>query len=201
MPKLLAIYGSPRRGGNTATLLNAAVAGAEEAGADVQKVVLRDLKMSPCLEIYGCQKTGRCAINDDFQQLYDDMLASDGIMLASPIMFYTVSAHTKIFMDRCQSLWVRKYWLEKMPFGQGPIKRRGLFIAAGATHGKKLFEGALLTVRYFADCLDMAITRQVLLRGLDFVGDVQKHPEFLEQAHQAGSGLVEDIKEGRIAPA
>jgi len=53
---LLAIYGSPRRRGNTATLLNAAVEGARDAGAGVETVVLRDLKISPCLEIYGCKK-------------------------------------------------------------------------------------------------------------------------------------------------
>lgn len=193
MPKLLAIYGSPRRKGNTATLLDQAAAGAEEGGAEVQKVVLRDLKMSPCLEIYACQKTGRCAINDDFQQLYDDMLACDGVMLASPIMFYTVSAHTKIFMDRCQSLWVKKYWLEKTPFGQGPCTRKGLFISVGATRGEKLFDGAVLSVKYFADCLDMEITRSLLYRGLDFQGDVDGHPEYLAEAKAAGLVLARSL--------
>lgn len=67
MPKIVAIYGSPRRKGNTATLLKRAVEGATEEGADVEEIVLRDLKMSPCLEIYGCKKDGRCAIKDDFQ--------------------------------------------------------------------------------------------------------------------------------------
>lgn len=193
MPKLLAIYGSPRLEGNTSTLLKEAVAAARQAGAQVSEVFLRDLDMMPCMEIYGCKETGRCAIDDDFQGLYDAMLASDGIMLSSPIMFYAVSAHTKIFMDRCQSLWVRKYWIDKMPFGKGPIKRRGLFISVGATQGPKLFDGALMTVKYFADALDMAITRTVLCRGLDFEGDVLKHPDYLQQAREAGEGLVADI--------
>ena len=47
MPKIVAIYGSPRRKGNTATLLKRAVEGATEEGADVEEIVLRDLKMSP----------------------------------------------------------------------------------------------------------------------------------------------------------
>jgi len=59
MEKILAIHGSPRRKGNTSMLLQKAVQGAKEAGADVEEIVLRDLKMSPCLEIYGCKKTGR----------------------------------------------------------------------------------------------------------------------------------------------
>jgi multimeric flavodoxin WrbA len=105
MVKILALYGSPRRKGNTATLLSQSVKGAREQGAEVQEVVLRDANISPCLEIYGCKKHGRCVINDDFQSLYDMILSSHGIMLASPIFFYTVSAHTKILMDRSVSLF------------------------------------------------------------------------------------------------
>ena len=108
MLKILAIYGSPRRNGNTAVLLQKAVQGAKEAGAKVEEVVLRDLKMSPCLEIYGYKKDGRCVIKDDFQNVYDQILSCEGLMLASPIFFYTVSAYTKILMDSSQSFWVKK---------------------------------------------------------------------------------------------
>ncbi|MGD9309233.1 MAG: NAD(P)H-dependent oxidoreductase, partial [Desulfosarcina sp.] len=62
MKEIAAIYGSPRRKGNTSTLLQQAVRGARDAGAQVTEIVLRDLKMSPCLEIYGCKKTGHCVI-------------------------------------------------------------------------------------------------------------------------------------------
>ena len=110
MAEILAISGSPRRKGNSASLLDRAVQGALDGGAKVEKIVLRDLKMSPCLEIYGCKETGRCVIKDDFQKVYDQLLACRGLILASPIFFYTVSAHVKILMDRCQSLWVKKYW-------------------------------------------------------------------------------------------
>jgi len=186
MANLLAIYGSPRRKGNTTLLLKRAVEGAKEAGADVEEIVLRDLKMSPCLEIYGCKGTGRCAIRDDFQAVYDKLLACDGLMLASPIFFYTVSAHTKILMDRCQSLWVKRYWLEKAPFGKKEFKRKGLFISAGATRGKKLFDGVLLTVRYVFDALDMELWNSLLYREMDLEGDVLKHPEYLVEVYTAG---------------
>ena len=188
--KILAIYGSPRRRGNTSLLLKQAVTGARQAGAEVEEIVLRDLKMSPCLEIYGCKKDGRCVIRDDFQQVYDQLLACQALMLASPIFFYAVSAHTKILMDRCQCLWVKKYWIEKVPFGQGEIKRRGLFISVGATGGKRLFDGALLSLRYFFDILDMEVWRTLLYRRLDLEGEVLQHPEYLEEAFQAGRELA-----------
>ena len=188
--KVLAIHGSPRRRGNTSLLLNQAVEGARHAGAEVEEIVLRDLRMAPCLEIYGCKKDGRCVIQDDFQGVYDQLLACQGLMLASPIFFYAVSAHTKILMDRCQSLWVKKYRIEKAVFGQGEIKRKGLFISAGATGGKKLFDGALLSVRYFFDVLDMELWRTLLYRSLDEEGEILRHPEHLEEAYRTGRELA-----------
>ena len=103
-------------------------------------------------------------------------------MLASPIFFYAVSAHTKILMDRCQSLWVRKYWIDGVPFGERRGSRKGLFISAGATRGKKLFDGVLLSIRYFFDALDVEVWRTLLYRGLDLEGDVLSHPDYLEEA-------------------
>jgi multimeric flavodoxin WrbA len=194
MAKILAIYGSPRRKGNTSLLLNNAVKGAVEAGADVEEIILRDLKMSPCLEIYGCKETGRCVIQDDFQQVYDKLLLCQGLMLASPIFFYTVSAHTKILMDRCQSLWVKRYWLKKNTIEQPNATRRGLFISVGATKGKRLFEGTLLSIRYFFEILDMELWRSLLYRSLDLEGDILGHPDYLLEALRSGKELVQAIE-------
>jgi multimeric flavodoxin WrbA len=193
MKNILAIYGSPRRKGNTTLLLDHAVQGALETGARVEKKVLRDLRMSPCLEIYGCKKTGRCVIQDDFQEVYDQLLACNGLMLASPIFFYTVSAHTKILMDRCQSLWVKKYWIDHIPYGQKNLKRKGLFISVGATKGKRLFEGTILSVRYFLDVLDIELSKAFCYRELDFEGDVLKHPEYLQEVYEAGKEFASMI--------
>ena len=193
MAQILAVYGSPRRQGNTATLLKRAVSGAVDAGAQVNEINLRDLKMSPCLEIYGCKKDGKCVIKDDFHQVIDQILSAQGLMLASPIFFYTVSAHTKILMDRCQSLWVKKYWIDKVPYGQWTPIRKGLFISVGATKGKKLFDAMLLTVKYFFDVLDMELWRSLLYRSLDFEDDVLKHPEYLEEAYQAGKEFAQAL--------
>ena len=193
MTTILAIYGSPRRKGNTSLLLRKAVEGARAAGGQVEEIVLRDLRMSPCLEIYGCKHTGRCVIKDDFQSVYDRLSQCQGLILASPIFFYTVSSHTKMLMDRCQSFWVKKYWLQKNATDRRNLIKKGLFISVGATKGKRLFEGALLTVRYFLETLDMGLWRSLLYRGLDFEGDVLKHPEYLEEAYTSGRELVEAL--------
>jgi len=98
-----------------------------------------------------------------------------------------------MLMDRCQSFWVKKYWLQKKATDRRNLIKKGLFISVGATKGKRLFEGALLTVRYFLETLDMGLWRSLLYRGLDFEGDVLKHPEYLEEAYTSGRELVEAL--------
>jgi len=63
----------------------------------------------------------------------------------------------------------------------------------GATRGKKLFDGMLLSVRYFFDVLDMELWKALLYRQLDFQDDVLKHPEYLEEAFTAGKRFVSAI--------
>jgi multimeric flavodoxin WrbA len=179
--KILGICGSPRRGGNTEVLLKEALNGAEETGAKVEEIFLRDKTISPCLEIYGCKEDGRCVIEDGFQEVAEKMIGADAFILASPIFFYTVSAHTKMLMDRCQSFWVKRYLL-KMDIAPGRPRRKGAFISVGATRGKRLFEGVTLTVRYFFDALDVDLWDTLLGRG---VRDPNQFYPFLLEANRA----------------
>lgn len=199
MVSIAAVFGSPRRKGNTSTLLRQAIAGARDAGAAVEEIVLRDLTMSPCLEIYGCKKAGTCVIKDDFKTIEALFSRIDGLIIASPIFFYTVSAHTKILMDRCNSLWVKKYWIDKRPFGEKNYPRKGLFISVGSTKGKRLFDGAVLSIRYFMDALDMELYDTLLYRGIESEGQVAESPSRLQEAYQAGGNLVRALSAGPAA--
>jgi len=58
--KVLGIYGSPRKGGNTDQLLDKVLEGAQSSGAEVKKVYTRDLNLCGCIECGGCDKTGEC---------------------------------------------------------------------------------------------------------------------------------------------
>ena len=175
-------------GGNTEVLLEEAIKGAHEAGAAVEAVFLRDKTISPCLEIYGCKIDGRCVIEDDFHEVGDKMVEADALILASPIFFYTVSAHTKMLMDRCQSFWVKQYLLKK-PITPGRPRRRGAFISVGATRGRRLFEGVTLTVHYFFDALQVDLWDTLLVRGVDEKGAIFDHPEQIHAAYELGKRL------------
>lgn len=193
--RITAIYGSPRKDGNTDKLLKKFVQGVRDEGAEVVEFFLRDMNISPCREIYGCRKDGRCVIRDDFQIIADEMLKSNAIVVATPVFFYSVSAYTKAFIDRCQSLWVKKYWIDQVPFGKDEAKRLGVVISVGATSGKRLFDGILLTMRYFFDAVGAKLWATLFYRGLDDKDDVLNHPEYLQEAYAKGQELVRILRE------
>ena len=191
--KVLGILGSPRRGGNTEILLKAFLEGAAAGGAAVEEIRLRELKISPCLEIYHCFKDGTCPIKDDMAGLYDKLVAADVVALASPIFFYNVSAQAKAMIDRTQALWARRYVLKKeLPGGQGVL------LAVGATKGRLLFVGTRLTAKYFFDALNVSYAAEILVRGADEKGAIIEQPETLERARDLGRRLAQGEKFGPI---
>jgi len=192
--RVLGIMGSPRQQSNTDILLDKALEGAREAGAETEKVLVSKLKISPCLEIYACVKDGKCPVKDDMQLLYEKLLEADHVILASPIFFYSITAQAKALVDRCQALWARKHVL-----GMGKEdkrERRGAFISVGATRGEKLFDGAVLTVKYFFDAINVKYAGDLLIRGVDDKAEIAGHPAALEEAFRLGQGLVRPDKLG-----
>ena len=141
-----------------------------------------------CLEIYACLKDGRCAIKDDMQQVYEKLLEADHIAFASPIFFYGLTSQSKAIVDRCQALWVRRYVLD-MGGGDGRT-RRGVFISVGATRGERLFDGVVLTVKYFFDAIGVRYADELQIRGVDKRGEIKEHPTALSDAFELGKKLA-----------
>jgi len=197
--KVLGIYGSPRKGGNTELLLEEALKGAEAEGAEVERLRLTDFDIVPCKECLACYQDGNCILLDDMSKIYPKLLDADIIILASPIFFYGVTAWAKGLIDRCQALWARKYHLKDPSLGAEGKKRKGFFISAGGTKGQKVFEGAILTAKYFFDVLNAEYAGEVVVREVDAKGDILKHPEVLQQAFEAGRRLVLDLKKEKKA--
>ena len=145
--RVLAIAGSPRRGGNADLLLQEVIRGAESEGAEVKTVFISELAIAPCRHCDRCIETGRCAIEDDVQWIHSDLRRADRLVLASPIFFMGLTAQTKAMIDRCQALWALKYVL-KVPIAiNGGRERRGLFISVGGRRGADLFKPAIATVK------------------------------------------------------
>ena len=194
--RVLGIFGSPRKGGNTERLLEETLKGAEQAGAMVDRLRLADLNISPCRECHGCDLTGQCIIQDDMLNVFPKLLEADILILASPIFFYGITAWAKALVDRSQSLWVKKYLLKELSLSKEGRKRKGFFISVGATQGQRLFEGSILTVKYFFDAIHADYAGELVFRGLDAKGDILKQPEALQKAFEAGRKLVTDLHTG-----
>lgn len=103
--KVLGICCSPRRNANTEIMLQAALGKAQEEGAEVELVTLAGKTISPCDACRSCLKTGKCHIKDDMQDIYAKLLEADGIIFASPVYFWDVTAQAKALIDRTFALY------------------------------------------------------------------------------------------------
>ena len=102
--KILAVSCSPRKDGNTVTMLNEALKGAKSDGAEVELYSVAGKNIQPCDGCWGCTKTGKCHIKDDVAVLQDKMIAADGIIIGTPIYFWGMTAQAKTVMDRTIAL-------------------------------------------------------------------------------------------------
>ncbi|MEK7398508.1 MAG: flavodoxin family protein [Candidatus Poribacteria bacterium] len=188
--KVFGIYGSPRRKGNSDVLLDKALEGAESAGAEITKLYARDLKMSGCIECGGCDKTGKCVVKDDMQGVYPMLESADAIILSAPIFFYGVPSQAKAVIDRGQACWRKRMITKTKEQRKTYDSGKGYLIAVGATSGKTLFDGTILTAKYFYDALDMSYEGELLVRKVDKKGAILEHPEFLKEAYDMGINIV-----------
>jgi len=187
--KVLGITGSPRRGGNTDTLLAEMMRGAADKGAETKTLVLHDFNIGACHHCDFCYKAGICHIKDDMQMVFKELAAADRIILASPVQFMGVTGEMKVMMDRGQSIWARKYIL-KIPSLEPVKDRQGFFISVGARKTANLFEPSLAIVKSYFSVLNVKYTGDLLVPGIDEKGAILKHPDTLQLAYAAGQKLV-----------
>ena len=188
MARLTALLGSPRKGGNTDTLLEKALDAARASRVQVKKIVLNDLNIRPCQECSGCREKGICVIKDDMTVVYKALEEADSVLVASPIFFASVSAQTKTMIDRMQCFWVRKYVLHR----QNTLKKRsGAFIACGGFKKESFFNCAEKVIDTFFKVQDIDYIEGLFAGGVDSVGDMLKQEKMLKKAYDLGKRLTE----------
>lgn len=190
--RIIAFKGSPRRGGNTELLLDEAVRGARETGAEVKIYDLNMLSIRPCQNCGGCDKTGSCVIQDDMQAIHRDIRSADRFILASPIFFFGLSAQAKIMIDRCQAFWHEKY-VRKQPIQPGPHGRKGLLILVGGMKRNEKNEGfhcAEVTAKAFFRTINVQEHAVLSYDSVDAKGAIRGHPTAMKDAYEAGKELV-----------
>ncbi len=190
---VLGLQGSPRKKGNTAHLLAALMEAAAGCGAQTRTLCMATENIIPCRGCGYCEKKGVCVINDDFMSLEGFALLrrADVIISATPVFFYNMTAQLKAFIDRCQTLWSRKYIFRlKDPFA---AHRKGILLSVGATSGKNLFEAIEISNRYFFDAVAAASAGRLLYRKIEKAGDIQKVPELEKDIENIVKDLIQPL--------
>lgn len=193
---ILGLQGSPRKKGNSHYLLTTFMTEARKSGAITKVIDVTRRDIRPCLELIVCEKKGYCPIEDDMQrEIYALIRQADLIVMASPVFFYSVTAQLKALIDRCQTLWARKYKL-RLSDPNSPW-RRGLLLAVGATRGKELFTGLELTAKYFFDAVDAACEESLTYPGIEGPEDLKQHPDMPRQVSKEVKRLLAPFQSRR----
>ncbi len=99
--KIVAVLGSPRgKTGNTYRLIDSALRGAADAGAETSLIDITKKDISYCTGCGTCYSTGTCIHGDDYEEILDMILESDGIIPGSPVYINSVTAQLKTLFDR-----------------------------------------------------------------------------------------------------
>lgn len=183
--QVLVILGSPRRKGNSATLAERISRGAKSAGAEVETLFLQDLKISPCRGCNSCQKPDSkgCANKDDMQKIYPKLINADAWVIASPVYWFTMSAQTKIFMDRCYALTA---------YAKNPFVGKRIAIAMSYGDVDPFKSGCVNALRAFQDAFRYAGSKIVgMVYGSAMeAGEIANNEALMQEAEELGKRLV-----------
>ena len=192
--KVLGISASPRINGNSDILLRECLSAVQTAGCETEYISLNNLKVNPCISCGACEKTGQCAVQDDFQGIFEKMLEADCLLFATPIYFMHVSAQAKALIDRCQCLWAGKYILKRKLVAEDRRDRRAMVIAVAGSRSKNMFQCVELTMKYFFDVLDMKYAMNLFVNNVDKKGDISEHKSAIKHAHDMALELIDRKK-------
>ena len=183
--QVVVILGSPRKKGNSSTLAAQISRGAKSAGAEVETLFLQGLKISPCRGCDTCQKDDSkgCAIKDDMQEIYPKLIKADAWVIASPVYWFTMSAQTKTFMDRCYAL---------PAYAKNPFAGKRIAIAMSYGDVDPIKSGCVNALRTFQDAYRYTGSKIVgMVYGSAMkAGEIQNNEALMREAEELGKRLV-----------
>ena len=191
--KIVGIQSSPRgKHSNTLKLLNAALDGAAEAGADVESIDIAKMKIKYCTACNSCHETGVCAIKDDYEIVLKKLLDADGIVLSSPNYITNVTAQLKTMFDRSplvihEQLFDGKYSLSLTTAGSDELDFVLGIMDNFIVHcGGKTIGGVGCSVARGPEAMEVAIAKSREM-GKDLVEAIKEKRKYPEQeaSHEA----------------
>lgn len=184
--RVIGIVGSPRKGGNTAILVDRILAGAAEAGAETRVYNLNELHIRGCQACDYCKThDGRCRQEDDMTPIYADLLASDGIVIGTPIYMGNISAQTMLFVDRLYAFF-NPGATSSLPPG-----KRGALVFSSGGGDEVAYRKVLETLgQGFSGLFGVDVKGVLGGGGNNEAGAVKNKPDLLDKAFALGKELA-----------
>lgn len=197
--RVLAFAGSPRRGGNSETLLDWVLAAmGKESDVSIEKIALTEANISPCKGCNACQKLNKCVQRDGMDIVHDKIIAADVIILAAPIFCMGIAAQAKMLIDRAQVFTSRKYVL-KLPVvpPERKGKRLGVFLSTAGQNWSYVFDAAIPSVKCFNNVIEVKDRdiRYLMINHVDEKGAILSHPTAKADAEKLGRDVITEIKQ------
>ncbi len=196
--KVLAFATSPRRHGNSETLLDWVLESmAAQPRVEIDKVALTDVEVNPCHGCNACERLNRCVQRDYMDVIHDMIIEADCIILASPIYCMGLASQAKALVDRTQVFRSRKYVL-KLPIvpPDKKGKRIGVFLSTAGQDWDYVFDAAIPSVKCFFNVIDVRNkdTRHLMINNVDEKGAIEGHPTAREDAYRLGKDVVRELQ-------
>jgi multimeric flavodoxin WrbA len=196
--RILAFAGSPRRHGNSETLLDWVLASmSEDQDVKIEKIPLTEADINPCRGCNACETLNKCIQRDGMDIYHDKIIEADCIILSSPIFCMGLAAQVKALVDRAQVFRSRKYVL-KLPIvpPERKDKRLGVFLSTAGQTWNYVFDAAIPSVKCFYHVIDIKNTdiRYLMINGVDEKGAIDHHPTAKANATNLGRNTVAELK-------
>jgi len=182
--KIVGIASSPRKGGNSQTLVEHILSGAREAGATTELIRLCDRDIQPCTGCNTCKSGDGCVIEDDMAALCETLADADAVVFGSPIYWFRLNAQAYPFIDRFYTL-LKPDFTTDFPAG----KKFAVALTCGGVGPEVLnpVNEYLKNVFKFLGFVDAGFIWQNQCYMPD---DLAKYPEKIEEAKKLGKSLV-----------
>jgi multimeric flavodoxin WrbA len=196
--RILAFAGSPRRHGNSETLLDWVLASmSEDQDVKIEKIPLTEADINPCRGCNACETLNKCIQRDGMDIYHDKIIEADCIILSSPIFCMGLAAQVKALVDRAQVFRSRKYVL-KLPIvpPERKGKRLGIFLSTAGQTWDYVFDAAIPSVKCFYHVIDIKEVdiRYLMINGVDEKGAIDNHPTAKADAINLGKNTITDLK-------
>ncbi len=185
--KIIGISSSPRsKNSNTLRLLNAAMDGAAEAGAEIELIDVAKLEIKYCTACNSCHDKGVCSIKDNYNTVLEKLLAADGIIWSSPNYITNVTAQLKTLFDRSplvihEQLFEEKYSLSLTTAGSDELDFvLGIMDNFMIHCGGKTIGGVGCSVAKGPEAMEAAIVKSQAM-GKDLVEAIKEKRSYPEQ--------------------